>query len=105
MEKLTFVEYTPDKGDIEIAKELMCLIQLDNGCINRQEKENYPEKWLKKISKSAGYFFYLYPEFLGDTAIEELAGDIEGPDFIDKYGFCEGIAELMEDLDEYFNNL
>jgi len=58
MKKLTFEEYLPDNGDIIIAKELMALIQLDNGCINRQEKESYPEKWIKLISKSAGYFFY-----------------------------------------------
>ena len=105
MEKLTFKEYIPDNGDIVIAKELMALIQLDNGCVNRQEKENYPEKWAKLISKSAGYFFYKHPELLSDRAFEELAGDIEETDFIDKYGFCEGITELMNDLEEYFNIL
>jgi len=105
MKKVTFEEYLSDDGDIEIAKELMVLIQLDNGCVNRQEKESYPEKWVKKISKSAGYFFYLYPEFLGDTAISELAGDINEIDFIDKYSLLSGIGQLMGDLEEYFNNL
>jgi len=105
MKKLTFEEYLPDNGDIIIAKELMALIQLDNGCINRQEKESYPEKWIKLISKSAGYFFYKHPELLGDRAFEELAGDIEETEFIDKYGFLDGIYQLMDNLEEYFNNL
>ena len=91
-----------NKSDyVEVAKQIMELIQLDNG-YGHFEGISYPKKWIKKISKAASVFFEKNPELLNDDVIDIICtgGEEDNEKFIDMVGY----NELNKILNDYFDN-
>lgn len=91
-------------GHIEIAKSLMQEIMYDNGCVNRFEKEKYPNKWVVKIADKAAIFFDNNENCLTNEHIEQIVtGEYEYNNLY--YGNMVGYSELNKILNEYFESL
>ncbi|KAA0126422.1 hypothetical protein FY557_17380 [Chryseobacterium sp. SN22] len=78
-------------------------IAYDNGFINRWELERYDAKWINKIGPLAKAFFDANPERLTDDDIEEICAGEQG-EVDETYGNLHGFKELLESLNDYFNN-
>ena len=94
-----------DNGHLEIAKSLMLEILYDNGYIDRwhTEKSQFSKKWQIKIAPVAAMFFDKHPELLTNEHIENICCGEVGENE-EMYGKIEGYKELLDILNEYFND-
>ena len=93
------MEYTKEDFK-EVAKQLMEMIQCDNG-YHHFEGISFPSKWVNKIAKKAEIFFNKYPDMLTDEVLEQIGygGSDENEDLM----VLEGYSELDKVLGEYFD--
>lgn len=85
----------------EIAEKIIINILQDNGCINRLEKNFYPE-WVYKIAGPVEKFFSKFPQLIDDNFFELLCTDPESISITIKA--LSGYKELENILDDFFEN-
>ncbi len=89
-----------DNKWIGIAKSMMKEIMYDNGAVDINHPEKYPEKWVEKISIAAVLFFEANPKMLTNEDIENICCGELGENQ-EKYGKLEGYKELDKVLNDY----
>ena len=85
---------------IALAKALMKEIMLDNGSVDRNNPEEYPDEWVNRIAPIAGKFFDNNPEYNTEKHIKDIA--ITDPE---KLYDIEGYEELSNVLNDYFDHV
>lgn len=94
-------QLTKEQSDI-IAMQLMKEIQYDNGWVDRNNPESYPNKWIDKISPYAQVFFSANPNLLTNDDIENICCGELGENQ-ELYGNLVGYKELDQVLNKYFD--
>ena len=93
-----------EKAYINAAKSFIEEIQYDNGIIDRYKDVVYPKEWVDKIAKVAKVFFVANPDKFTEEDIETIAcGCSDDNKFV--YGELAGYNDLIDTLNEYFENI
>jgi len=89
------------KDYIEVAKQIMELIQYDNG-YGHVEGISFPKKWVNLIAKECEVFFSNNEELLTDEDLENIC--MGGDDVSGQYISIKGFDRLDKILNDYFDN-